>query len=149
MQSTASTAMANILIVTDDRSIASSLSLVLDAAGFRAAAVRRARTAVSVMLNEPVAAVVLAHSAGRLARTTSLAATLRSRPEPALSHAAVAAIVDDAVDAAFGLGDEADAVLYRPFDQLMLVDVVTDLIATPADRRQMRRGLVRTSVVPA
>lgn len=149
MQSTTTAPTTNVLIVTDERAIADSLSLVLGDAGFRTAAVRRARTAVSVVLNEPVSAVVLAHSAGRLARTTSIAALLRSRPEPVLAEIAIAAVVDDAIDAAFGLGDEADAVLYRPFDQLSLVDVVTDLVATPADRRRMRRSLTRTSVVPA
>lgn len=147
MQMTTPTATPNVLLVSDDRAITTSMSLVLSEAGFRTAAVRRARTATSVLLNEPVAAIVLAYSPGRLARTTSLAAALRSRPEPQLADAAIVAVVDDAIDAAFGLGDEADAVLYRPFDQRSLVDAVTDVVATPSDRRRMRRGLTRTSIV--
>lgn len=131
---------ARVLVVDDDRQGAATLSEVLDAAGFRVATVRTRRLATRVVLDEDVAVVLVAYTGRGIAATTDLVTRLRSRPEPQLSGAGIVALVDDEIDAAFGLGDEADAVLVRPVDAARLVDVVTEVAATDPAARQARRS---------
>lgn len=131
---------ARILIVDDDRQSAATLTRVLGAAGFDVAVVRSRRLAMSVVLDERVAVVLLANTGRGIAATTGLVAALRDRPEPQLRGAGIVALVDDEVDAAFGLGDDADAVLVRPVDAGHLADVVTEVAATAPAARAARRG---------
>jgi CheY-like chemotaxis protein len=132
---------ARVLVVEDDQHGAATLREVLSAAGFQVAVVRTDRLATEVVVHEDVAVVVLANTRRGIAATTRLVATLRTRPEPQLRDAGVVALVEDEVDAAFGLGDEADAVLVRPVDADRLVDVVTEVASTsPAARAARRRA---------
>lgn len=131
---------ARVLVVDDDRQSADTLQRVLDAAGFDTASVRTTRWALGVVRDEDVAVVLVANTGRGIGATTDLVARLRTRPEPQLRAAGIVALVDDEVDAAFGLGDEADAVLVRPVAADRLVDVVTEVAATPADARTARRS---------
>ncbi len=130
---------ARVLVVDDDRQSAATLTGVLGAAGFDVATVRTNRLAVRVVLDERVAVVLVANTGRGIAATTDLVALLRGRPEPQLRAAGIVALVDDQIDAAFGLGDEADAVLVRPLDAARLVDVVTEVAATDPTARTARR----------
>jgi DNA-binding response OmpR family regulator len=132
---------ARVLVVDDDRASAATLSRVLCAAGFEVAVVRTRRLALQVLLDEHVSVVVIANTGRGIAATTDLVTSLRTRPEPPLRDAGIVALVDDQVDAAFGLGDEADAVLVRPVAAGRLADVVTEVAATgPAARRARRNA---------
>lgn len=131
---------ARVLVVDDDRQSADTLRRVLDAAGFDTASVRTTRLALAVVRDEDVAVVLVANTGRGIGATTDLVTRLRTRPEPQLRAAGIVALVDDEVDAAFGLGDEADAVLVRPVAADRLVDVVTEIAATPPDARTARRS---------
>lgn len=133
------------VLVVDDRADAAELLVrVLSAAGFRAAAVADRRRALRVVATEHVAVVAAAHGPARLAATTDLVTSLRSRPEPPLRDVGLVVLLDDAADARFGLGAEADAVVVRPVDAGDLVDEVTDVAATdPAARALRRAGALR------
>jgi DNA-binding response OmpR family regulator len=130
---------ARVLVVDDDHRSATTLQQVLDAAGFHSAVVRTRRVVTDVVRDEQVAVVLVSNSSRGIAATTDLVALLRTRPEPPLRDVGIVALVDDEIDAAFGLGDEADAVLVRPVDAGRLVDVVTEVAATPAAARVARR----------
>ncbi len=130
---------ARVLVVDDDHRSAATLQRVLGAAGFDSAVVRTRRLVTAVVHDEQVAVVLMSNAARGIAATTDLVALLRTRPEPVLRDVGIVALVDDEVDAAFGLGDEADAVLVRPVDAGRLVDVVTEVAATPAASRTARR----------
>ena len=130
---------ARVLVVEEDPRHGEALSRVLDAAGFQVAVVRSAALALRCMRDEQVAVVVLSNSVRGIAVTTAMVARLRTRPEPQLRDAGVVAIVDDQVDAAFGLGEDADVVLVRPVDAERLVDAVTEVASTDADARSARR----------
>jgi len=129
-----------VLIVDDDHASGSTLTRVFDAAGFDVAVVRTRRLTMQVLLDEGVSVVVAANTGRGIAATTDLVTALRARPEPQLRDAGVVALVDDEIDAAFGLGDEADAVLVRPLDAGRLVDVVTEVAATDPSARSARRA---------
>lgn len=130
---------ARVLVVDDDHRSAAVLTRVLQAAGFAVAHVRSHRVTVRTLLDEQVAVTVIANTTRGIGATTDLVTDLRTRPEPQLCDAGIVALVDDQVDAAFGLGDEADAVLVRPVDAARLVDAVTEVAATdPASRRARR-----------
>lgn len=131
---------ARVLVVDDDRSSATTLQRILAAAGFDTAVVRTTRLALSVVRDEDVAVLLVANSGRGIGATTDLVAQLRTRPEPPLRDAGIVALVDDEVDAAFGLGEEADAVLVRPVDADRLVDVVTEVAATTTAARTARRS---------
>lgn len=131
---------ARVLVVDDDRASSTTLTQVLGAAGFQVASVRNDRLVMRVLLEEDVAVAVLANSCRGIGATTRLVTKLRSRPEPQLRHAGIVALVDDQVDAAFGLGEEADAVLVRPVDAGRLVDVVTEVASTRPVARTARRS---------
>lgn len=131
---------ARVLIVDDDHASGSTLKKVLGAAGFETAVVRTRSLAVQVLLDEDVSVLLVANTGRGIAATTDLITHLRARPEPQLRDAGVVAIVDDEIDAAFGLGDEADAVLVRPLDAGRLVDVVTEVAATDPSARSARRN---------
>ena len=132
-------ARARVLVVDDDSDSAATLSQVLAAAGFEVAAVRTRRLTVRVVLDEQVSVVVVSNTDRGIAATTDLVTLLRSRPEPRLRDAGIVALVDDEIDAAFSLGEEADAVLVRPVDAGRLVDVVTEVAATDPSARAARR----------
>ena len=105
---------ARVLVVEEDPRHAEALSRVLDAAGFHVAVVRSPALALRCMRDEQVAVVVLSNSVRGIAATTAMVSRLRARPEPQFHDAGIVAIVDDQVDAAFGLGEDADVVLIRP-----------------------------------
>ncbi len=130
---------ARVLVVDDDRRSAATLCEVVGAAGFEVAAVRSSALAVRTVRDESVAVVLIANAGRGIGATTDLVARLRTRPEPQLRDAGIVALVDDEVDAAFGLGDEADAVLVRPVDAGRLADVLTEVAATPPAARAARR----------
>lgn len=127
------------LVVEDRADTAQLLASVLRTAGFEAATVRGARSVPEVLLEEGVAVVVVSFSGHGIAATTELVGELRSRPEGPLMHAGIVALVDDEIDVLFGLGDAADAVLIRPVPADRLIDVITDVAATPPAARQLRR----------
>jgi DNA-binding response OmpR family regulator len=132
---------ARVLVVDDDHRSATTLCRLLDAAGFHAVVVRTQRLATEVVRDERVAVVLVSNSTRGIAATTDLVTAMRTRPEPQLRDVGVVALVDDEIDAAFGLGDEADGVLVRPVDAGRLVDVVTEVAATaPAARSARRRA---------
>ncbi len=131
---------ARVLVVEEDRSHAEALSRVLEAAGFHVASVRSPTLALRCLRDEHVAVLVLSNSVRGIAATTRLVTSLRSRPEPQLHDAGIVAIVDDQVDAAFGLGDDADVVLIRPVEADRLVDAVTEVASTDPEARAARRA---------
>lgn len=131
---------ARVLLVEEDAGHAGTLARVLDLGGFHVAVVRSAQLALQCIRDEDVRVVVLSNSRRGIAMTTHLVSQLRSRPEPGLNTAGIVAIVDDQVDAAFGLGDDADAVLVRPFDADRLVDAVTEVSSTDPEARNARRA---------
>ena len=131
---------ARVLVVEEDPRHAEALSRVLDAAGFHVAVVRSPALALRCMRDEQVAVVVLSNSVRGIAATTAMVSRLRARPEPQFHDAGIVAIVDDQVDAAFGLGEDADVVLIRPVDAERLVDAVTEVASTDSDSRSARRA---------
>lgn len=131
---------ARVLVVDDDQSSATTLQRVLGAAGFDTAVVRSNRMTLAVVRDEDVAVVLVANTGRGIGATTELVAQLRTRPEPPLYQVGIVALVDDEVDAAFGLGEEADAVLVRPVAADLLVDVVTEVAATTSTARAARRS---------
>lgn len=133
---------ARVLVVEDLPDTAALLTSVLRAAGFDACSVARGTWVPEVILDEGVAVLVVSFSGCGIAATTQLVGELRGRPEGPLGQAGIVALVDDEVDALFGLGDAADAVLVRPVPADRLVDAVTEVAATlPAARRQRRRPI--------
>ena len=131
---------ARVLIVDDEFDSATTLARVLGAAGFDTAVLRTTARVLQTLLDEEVAVVLAANSGRGIAATTDLVTRLRARPEPQLRDAGIVALVDDEVDAAFGLGDCADAVLVRPVDAARLADVVTEVAATGPAARGARRA---------
>lgn len=121
---------ARVLVAEDRADAARTLTTVLAAAGFQAAAVCHERIATRIVGSEEVPVVVASFSGRGIGATSALLRELRARPEPALRDAGFVAIVDDPVDAAFGIGFEADAVLVRPVVADDLVDAVTDVAAS-------------------
>ena len=119
------------VLVAEDRAGAATLLIeVLGAAGFDAAPVAHELTATQVLASEDVPVVVASFSGRGVGATSALLRELRSRPEPALRAAGFVAIVDDEIDAAFGIGSDADVVLVRPVDADRLVDAVTEVAAS-------------------
>lgn len=131
---------ARVLVVEEDPRHAEALSRVLDTAGFHVAVVRSAGLAIQCMRDEQVTVVVLSNSVRGIGATTAMVARLRGRPEPQLHGAGIVAIVEDQVDAAFGLGDDADVVLIRPVDADRLVHAVTEVASTDPEARAARRA---------
>jgi len=131
---------ARVLVVEDDAHTAELLCEVLRAAGFDARATAHSRSVADIVIDEDVAAVVVSFSRRGIAATTRLVGDLRRRPEAPLAEAAIVVLVDDAVDARFGLSDAADVVLLRPVPANRLVDAVTDAAATGAEIRRRRRA---------
>lgn len=126
---------AKVLIAEDRDDAASVLTTVLGAAGFRAAPVGHELTATRALVAEDVGVVVASFSGRGVGATSALLRELRSRPEPQLSDAGFVAIVDDEMDAAFGIAWDADTVLVRPVDAEELVDAVTQVAASRRPRR--------------
>lgn len=137
---------ARVLIGEDRVDTSRLLGEVLGAAGFHAASVPHEVLVERALVREGVRVVVASFSGRGVGATAALLRELRSRPEPELREAGVVAIVDDEVDAAFGIGSDADAVLVRPFDAGRLVDAVTEVAASrprsaePRSERVARSG---------
>jgi DNA-binding response OmpR family regulator len=129
-----------VLVVEDDAHTAELLCEVLRAAGFDARATAHSRAVAGIVIDEGVAAVVVSFSGRGIAATTRLVGELRRRPEAPLTEAAIVVLVDDEIDARFGLSDAADVVLLRPVPAGRLVDAVTDAAATSAESRRRRRA---------
>ena len=129
---------ARVLVAEDREDAARLLGVVLGAAGFRTASVPHELIATRVIATEAVPVVVSSFSGRGVGATAALLRELRSRPEPALRDAGVVAIVDAEVDAAFGIGSDADAVLVRPVDAERLVEAVTEVASSRAPRSVRR-----------
>jgi DNA-binding response OmpR family regulator len=138
---------ARVLVVEDRRDTAELLTSVIRAAGFDARSCARATSVAEVIMEEEVAVLVVSFSGLGIAATTDLVGALRSRPESPLANAAVVALVDEEVDVLFGLGDAADAVLVRPVRADRLVDTITEVAATSAAARLLRRRPLREPLV--
>lgn len=144
---TATPSGARVLVVEDQPDTAMLLTTVLRAAGFDARSIAQGSWVPAVVLDEDVTVLVVSFSQRGIAAATQLVGQLRGRPEAPLAEAGIVALVDDEIDALFGLGDAADAVLVRPVPADRLVDAVTEIAATPPAARRLRRRPIREPFV--
>ena len=141
-------ARVRVLLAEDRQDTSRLLAAVLGAAGFQVASVPHEVLVAPVLVAEEVRVVVASFCGRGVGATAALLRELRSRPEPVLRDACVVAIVDDEVDAAFGIGTDADAVLVRPVDAGELVDAVTEVAASWGRDRRRRAGTHHRSTTP-
>ena len=127
---------ARVLICEDQPQVADILLAVLRTAGFEAESLARPADVPEVLLQESVAVLVVSLSGREAAVTTELLAQLRGRPEPVLNQAAILVMSDQPLEPDCG----ADAALQRPVEAQRLVDAVTEVAATGALARELRRN---------
>jgi DNA-binding NtrC family response regulator len=125
-----------VLICEDQPQVADILLAVLRTAGFEAESLARPADVPEVLLQESVAVLVVSLSGREAAVTTELLAQLRGRPEPVLNQAAILVMSDQPLASDCG----ADAALQRPVEAQRLVDAVTEVAATGALARELRRN---------
>ncbi|MEI7888287.1 MAG: hypothetical protein WCJ04_12925 [Actinomycetes bacterium] len=132
---------ARVLICEDQPQVADILLAVLRTAGFEAQSLARAADVADVLLQESVAVLLVSLSGRDASASYELVSQLRGRPEPVLNQAAILVMSDQPL----APDCSADAALRRPVDAQRLVDAVTEVAATSALSRELRRNAAQVS----